>query len=128
MASSSFQDRLIRSEALHAEHYRAVYDAIGDLVVHHERNGSVEFVSPNCLDLFGLPTSELTGRGLFERIHVADRPAFLKAIADAATTSEVVFASLRLRTGSSGKNTACGPKRCSARSRCGRGASATIRQ
>ncbi|MGB8276436.1 MAG: PAS domain-containing sensor histidine kinase [Methylovirgula sp.] len=93
-----FQDKLTQSDALHAEHYRAVYDAIGDLVVHYDRNGSVEFVSPNCLDLFGLPAAEFAGRGLFERIHVADRPAFLKAIADAATTSDFVFATLRLRT------------------------------
>jgi two-component system, cell cycle sensor histidine kinase DivJ len=93
-----FQDKLTRSDALHGEHYRAVYDAIGDLVVHHGRNGSVEFVSPNSLDLFGLPAAELAGRGLFERIHIADRPAFLKAIADAATTAHLIFATLRLRT------------------------------
>jgi len=93
-----FQERLRQSDALPAQHYRAAYDAIGDLVVHHDQNGAVEFVSPNCHDLFGMPAGELVGRGLFERIHVADRPAFLKAIADAATTDECVIVSLRLRT------------------------------
>ncbi len=92
-----FQDRLRQSDALPAEHYRAAYDAIGDLVVHHDQNGAVEFVSPNCQDLFGMPARELVGRGLFERIHVADRPAFLKAIADAAMSDDCIIVSLRLR-------------------------------
>jgi len=94
----AFQARLMRSETLTSEHYRAVYDAIGDLVIHHDRNGSVEYVSANCADLFGMTAAELTGRGLFERIHVADRPAFLKAVADAATSADFAVACLRLRT------------------------------
>jgi cell cycle sensor histidine kinase DivJ len=93
-----FQARLACTDARNAEHFRAVYEAIGDLVIHHDRNGCVEEVSPNCRDLFGLQASDLTGRGLFEKIHVADRPAFLKVIADAATTSNFVVATLRLRT------------------------------
>ncbi|MHB8885436.1 MAG: PAS domain-containing sensor histidine kinase [Methylovirgula sp.] len=101
-----FQDKTVQETQLHAGESLAIYDAIGDLVVHHDRNGSVEFVSPNCHALFGVTTAEFAGRGLFERIHVADRPAFLKAIADASTTSEVVFASLRVRTGSSKTNAA----------------------
>ncbi len=93
----AYQERLSRSEALDLEHYRAVYDAFGDLALHHDRNGGVEYVGQNCYALFGIPEEELTGRGLFERIHVADRPAFLKAIADAARSSDVVQATLRLR-------------------------------
>jgi cell cycle sensor histidine kinase DivJ len=102
-----FQERLIRSDALRAEDYRAAYEASGDLVIHHDRNGAVDSVSPNCPDLFGMPGHDLKGRGLFEHIHVADRPAFLKAIADAATGSTVPPVTLRLRTtvpaGHSGK-------------------------
>ena len=45
-----------------------------------------------------MPGHDLKGRGLFEHIHVADRPAFLKAIADAATGSNVAPVTLRLRT------------------------------
>jgi len=37
------------------------------------------------------------GRGLFEHIHVADRPIFLKAIADAAHGDQTVTVALRLR-------------------------------
>jgi two-component system, cell cycle sensor histidine kinase DivJ len=94
---AEFQRKRDHSAHLHAEHYRAVYDALGDLVVHHDRNGIAEFVSPNCMELFGLPAIELMGRGLFERIHVADRPALLKAVVDAAACPGTVCTTLRLR-------------------------------
>ena len=95
-----FQRKRDRSAQLRAEHYRAVYDAVGDLVVHHDRNGVAEFVSQNCMELFGLPAAELMGRGLFERIHVADRPALLKAVADAASSADTICTTLRLRAAS----------------------------
>lgn len=102
-----FQKKRDRSAQLRAEHYRAVYDALGDLIVHHDRNGIAEFVSRNCMELFGLPPAELMGRGLFERIHVADRPALLKNVADAASSEETICTTLRLRAPSAAaKNSA----------------------
>lgn len=101
-----FQDKHMQLATLNAEHYRAAYDAIGDLMIHHDRNGSVEAVSPNCPELFGLTAADLAGRGLFERIHVADRPAYLKSIADAAMSSDTVIVTLRLRTPSVAGKTA----------------------
>jgi cell cycle sensor histidine kinase DivJ len=98
-----FQSKRDRSAHLKAEHYRAVYDTVGDLVVHHDRNGIAEFVSPNCFEVLGLPGAELMGRGLFERVHVADWPGLLKAVADAASSSETVCATLRLRAAPLGK-------------------------
>ncbi len=95
-----FQRRRDHSAKLRAEHYRAVYDAVGDLVVHHDRNGVAEFVSPNCMELFGLPVAELMGRGLFERVHVADRPALLKAVADSTSSPDTICTTLRLRAAS----------------------------
>ncbi len=96
----AFQKKRDYSAQLRAEHYRAVYDTVGDLVVHHDRNGVAEFVSPNCMELFGLAPLELMGRGLFDRIHVADRPALLKAAADAAGSPDTVCTTLRLRCAS----------------------------
>ena len=93
----AFQMRCERWARLRAEHYRAVYDTLGDLIVHQDRNGAAEFVSPNCYELFGLPSADLMGRGLLDHIHVADRPAFLKAISDAAASPRTIVASLRLR-------------------------------
>ncbi len=78
--------------------YRSLSEVIGDLVLRMDRSGAVERVSENCAELFGLPQSELAGRGFFDRVHVADRPAFLKAVSDAADAKEVVAATLRLRS------------------------------
>ncbi len=101
----AFQTRCERSARSRSEHYRAVYDTLGDLIIHQDRNGAAEFVSANCYEIFGLPGVELMGRGLLDHIHVADRPSFLKAISDAAASSRTIVASLRLRAASvSGKS------------------------
>ncbi|WP_297299336.1 PAS domain-containing sensor histidine kinase [uncultured Methylovirgula sp.] len=93
----SFQIGREKSARLRTDHYRAVYDTLDDLIIHQDRNGVAEFISPNCLAFCGLPAADLMGRGLFEHIHVADRPAFLKAISDAAAGPHTIAATLRLR-------------------------------
>lgn len=80
-----------------AARYRNLAEAVGDLVLRHDRGGAVLFASRESETLFGLPPRELMGRGFFERIHVADRPAFLKTIAEAARSLDTVTATLRLR-------------------------------
>jgi two-component system, cell cycle sensor histidine kinase DivJ len=82
-----------------------LYETMGDLVIHHDATGLVEHVSNNCEILFGLPARSFMGRGLFERIHVADRPALLKCLSDATRSPTTVCAMLRLRTGLTAANT-----------------------
>ena len=45
----------------------------------------------------GLRPRDLSGRGFFERVQVADRPVFLKALSDAARMKSVASARLRVR-------------------------------
>src|SRR5208282_2500656 len=52
--------------------------------------------------LFGLTADSLVGRGFFNRIHVADRPAFLHTIETATRRDETTTATVRLRTGEAG--------------------------
>ncbi|WP_395665790.1 sensor histidine kinase [Methylocella sp.] len=59
-------------------------EAAGDLVLLHDRSGVALALSGDCAGLLGLPAAALMGRGFFERVHVADRPAFLQAIDRAA--------------------------------------------
>src|SRR4051812_38167858 len=73
--------------------------AIDDLVTWHDRNGQVLRASAGAARMVGAPGAMLQGRGLFARIHVSDRPAFLKAISDAATSAEPVAVQFRLQTG-----------------------------
>jgi cell cycle sensor histidine kinase DivJ len=57
----------------------------------------VLFVSPAAEALFGVRTAELAGYGLFDRVHVADRPAYLTALADAAALGEGRSVEFRIR-------------------------------
>lgn len=80
-----------------AVQYDNLAETIGGLVIRCDWSGSVTSVSSNCEALFGLPPSELMGRGFFERVQVADRPAFLKTISDARASANTVNATLRWR-------------------------------
>jgi cell cycle sensor histidine kinase DivJ len=64
-----------------------------DVVTWHGPGGRVVYASANARDVLGLPPSDLAGHGLFERIHVADRPAWLRALSEAAAgaTGEIEF-------------------------------------
>ncbi|SEF62907.1 sensor histidine kinase [Bosea lathyri] len=59
-------------------------DHVGDLVTWHDANGAVIFANAAAKALAGAEPHELFGRGLLERVHVADRPLFLKALSDVA--------------------------------------------
>jgi cell cycle sensor histidine kinase DivJ len=66
------------------ERYRLLTRNMTDVITRHGRHGAVLFVSPAAEPLLGATPGELAGHGLFERVHVADRPAYLSALADAA--------------------------------------------
>lgn len=88
-----------RLERLGAKRHEMLSRTIGDLVLRHDRTGGVLFASDEARNLFAIAPHDLIGRGLFERIHVGDRPLFLKTIADALGSDQVASATLRLRTG-----------------------------
>jgi cell cycle sensor histidine kinase DivJ len=79
------------------ERYRLLARNMTDVITRHGRNGAVLFVSPAAEPLLGVPVSELAGHGLFDRVHVADRPAFLTALADAAALGEDRSVEFRIR-------------------------------
>jgi cell cycle sensor histidine kinase DivJ len=84
---------------LHAEEdrYRLLARNMTDVIVRHGRHGAVLFVSPAAEALLGVPVTELLRNGLFDRVHVADRPAYLAALADAATRNEERTLEFRIR-------------------------------
>jgi two-component system, cell cycle sensor histidine kinase DivJ len=85
------------AKQVRARHYDSLAENMGCLILCCDRSGSVSSVSLNCEALFGLRPSALTGRGFFERVQVADRPAFLKTIADTRAGSATIDATLRWR-------------------------------
>ena len=82
------------------DRYRLLARNITDVITRHGRNGAVLFVSPAAEPLFGVGASELAGHGLFDRVHVGDRPAYLTALADAAADGESHSVEFRIRRGS----------------------------
>jgi two-component system, cell cycle sensor histidine kinase DivJ len=68
-----------------------------DVIIRHGRDGAVLFVSPAAESLFSTPVAALYGHGLFDRVHVADRPAYLTALGDAAALGESCSVEFRLR-------------------------------
>lgn len=94
---------LVRTGAslLHAEEdrHRLLAHSMTDVVIRHGRNGSVLSAPQAAESIVGVKASELLGNGLFDRVHVADRPAYLAALADAASLNEERSLELRIRCG-----------------------------
>ncbi len=88
-----------RVEFANAKRYQVLANAIGDLVMRHDAGGGVISASGDAPALFGLAPDSLIGRGFFDRIHVADRPAFLHTIETATRRDETMTATVRLRAG-----------------------------
>jgi two-component system, cell cycle sensor histidine kinase DivJ len=85
------------------DRYRLLAHNMTDVITRHGRNGVVLFASPAAEPLFGVRAGELGGHGLFDRVHVADRPAYLTALADAAALGEARSIEFRIRRGGDAK-------------------------
>ncbi len=79
------------------ERYRMLALNMSDIVSRHRRNGAIEFISPAAETLLGVPSGRLCGHGLFDRVHVSDRPAYLKALSDAARGASSGNVEFRIR-------------------------------
>jgi cell cycle sensor histidine kinase DivJ len=79
------------------DRYRLLARNMSDVISRHRRNGAVQFISPAVEAMLGTPVSRLLGHGLFDRVHVADRPAYLTALSDAARGGEARSVEFRLR-------------------------------
>jgi cell cycle sensor histidine kinase DivJ len=79
------------------DRYRLLARNMSDVISRHRRNGAVQFISPAAETMLGTPVSQLAGHGLFDRVHVADRPAYLTALSDAARGGEARSVEFRLR-------------------------------
>lgn len=78
------------------ERYRLLARNMSDVISRHQRNGAVQFISQAAEAMLGMPVPQLLGHGLFDRVHVADRPAYLTALSDAAR-GDVRSVEFRLR-------------------------------
>ena len=82
------------------ERYRLLAENATDMITRHDERGRVAFASPAALELTGEPAQKLVGDGLFERVHVADRPAYLTALSRALANKETMTVEFRIRRAS----------------------------
>jgi cell cycle sensor histidine kinase DivJ len=79
------------------DRYRLLARNMSDVISRHRRNGAVQFISPAVETMLGTQVTGLLGHGLFDRVHVADRPAYLTALSDAARGGEARSVEFRVR-------------------------------
>jgi two-component system, cell cycle sensor histidine kinase DivJ len=78
---------------------RVLTEALGDMVFRLDASGAVADVLGTAHRDYALDRRDLMGRGLFQRVHIADRPAFLKLVSDAATKAAPITTALRVQVG-----------------------------
>ena len=92
--SSARCDALTRAShrvSLHSveeDRYHLLAKNTSDVISCHHRSGAVQFISPTAEAMLGAPVPQLLGHGLFDHIQVADRPAYLAALSNAARGEE----------------------------------------
>jgi two-component system, cell cycle sensor histidine kinase DivJ len=79
------------------ERYRLLAENATDMITRHDEKGRVVFASLRAQQLFGEPAQKIIGDGLFERVHVADRPAYLTALSRCHADSEPIAVEFRVR-------------------------------
>jgi cell cycle sensor histidine kinase DivJ len=87
-----------RAEARNDRDLMLLTGAVGDILLHLDRAGFVNAVLGDESHVFDLKR-DLIGREFFKRIHVADRPSFLKAVSDAVDGKAVATAAVRVQIG-----------------------------
>jgi cell cycle sensor histidine kinase DivJ len=79
------------------ERYRLLAENATDMITRHDEKGRVLFASQASQQLLGEAPDKVVGDGLFERVHIADRPAYLTALSRCSSTGEPVTVEFRVR-------------------------------
>jgi two-component system, cell cycle sensor histidine kinase DivJ len=79
------------------ERYRLLAENATDMITRHDGRGRVMFASFASQQLLGTPAAKLYGDGLFEQVHVADRPTYLTALSRCDANNESIAVEFRLR-------------------------------
>jgi cell cycle sensor histidine kinase DivJ len=77
--------------------YRHLIEHVQDAVLRFSSDGELLLASQSSERLFGCPRYQLTSNGLGERLHVADRPTYLTAFADANQGGTARVIEVRMR-------------------------------
>ncbi|MCB1478664.1 MAG: HAMP domain-containing histidine kinase [Rhodobiaceae bacterium] len=95
-AAASFTAEEMRGEI---RRNRRMIDNAADLVTLHNRAGNLVHASEAARRLIGTAPSSLLDAGLFNRVHVGDRPAYLRLLDAAQSGNDTETVDIRVRTG-----------------------------
>jgi cell cycle sensor histidine kinase DivJ len=98
IASRETAARILREKRL-AAHNAVLMEGFGELLTRHDAQGHVRHAGTASLPLLGATPASLLGRGLLERVHVADRPQFLVTLSEAAGRTGMADCVVRMRRG-----------------------------
>jgi two-component system, cell cycle sensor histidine kinase DivJ len=92
-------DSLVRANVMRCRREAERQPALSptDVITHHGHGGRIVRASANAQAVLGAPASDLQNYGLFDRIHIADRPAYLRALSEAAASGDTCEIAFRLR-------------------------------
>lgn len=72
-------------------------EELAGAVIRYDGQGRPVYISRSASELLAAPAYELTENGLFERLHVQDRPVYAKALSDIACAGGRATLELRMR-------------------------------
>ena len=81
--------------------HQVIGENVIDAVSLHDQTGSMLFVTPSMNDILDTGRDDSLGDSLFSRVHVADRPAYLKALSDTIGDKKPTTVEFRARAGQS---------------------------
>ena len=84
------------------QRYRLLAENATDMITRHNAKGEVLFASIAAKQIMGEEPPALLGNGLFERIHGADRPAYLNAFRHCLDINAPVSVEFRVKQGEGG--------------------------
>src|SRR3954470_5190094 len=96
-ASESLARTSIALLNVEEDRYRLLARNMSDVITRHRRDGAVQFISRAAETMLGTQLTGLIGHGLFDRVHIADRPAYLTALSDAACGGQTRSVEFRIR-------------------------------
>lgn len=80
------------------ERYRLLAENSTDMITRHDTRGHVLFASMASKQILGESADSLSGNGLLQRVHVADRPAYLTAFQRCLDANQPISVEFRLKT------------------------------
>ncbi|MCZ4271174.1 PAS domain-containing sensor histidine kinase [Maritalea porphyrae] len=87
----------VANDHLQIRAFRSLVESVRDAVARYSADGRLIYLSHTSEALFGCKRYELSGSGLLDRVHVLDRPNYMKTIGDVSHKGKPKSIDVRIR-------------------------------